>query len=36
MPKQDGPSDPYLEAQPNRPKILAISGGGSQVRRMRR
>lgn len=32
MPKQDGMEVLlYLEQQPNRPKVLAISGGGSQV-----
>jgi CheY-like chemotaxis protein len=32
MPKQDGMDVIlFLEQQPNRPKILAISGGGSQV-----
>lgn len=32
MPKQDGSEVIlFLEKQPNRPKILAISGGGSQV-----
>jgi CheY-like chemotaxis protein len=32
MPKQDGMEVLlYLQQQPNRPKVLAISGGGSQV-----
>jgi two-component system chemotaxis response regulator CheY len=32
MPKHDGIEVLlYLEQQPNRPKVLAISGGGSQV-----
>jgi CheY-like chemotaxis protein len=32
MPKQDGMDVLlYLEQQPNRPQVLAISGGGSQV-----
>jgi CheY-like chemotaxis protein len=32
MPKHDGMEVLlYLEQQPNRPKVLAISGGGSQV-----
>ena len=32
MPKSDGMEVLlYLEQQPNRPKVLAISGGGSQV-----
>lgn len=32
MPKQDGMEVLlYIERKPNRPKVLAISGGGSQV-----
>lgn len=32
MPKQDGMEVLlFLEQQPNRPKVLAISGGGSQI-----